>query len=144
MEDSTTWIYVLVVVAFVIFPVSMLLLGIRFLYTTYQFRKDAVEVTGTVVDVKAIERQSDGHRRTYYQPTFEFTGPVGETLRGETLMESESYNFPTGSPHPVLVNLQKPDTVHMPSNAPYYIGLCMITIAGVISYFGIVFVLLGG
>lgn len=144
MEDSTTWIYVLVVIAFVVFPVSMVLLGIKFLYTTYRFRKDAVEVIGTVVDVKVIVGQSDGHRTTDYQPTFEFTGPAGETLRGETLMQSASYNFPTGSQHPVLVNLQKPETVHMPSNAPYYIGLCMSTIAGVISYFGIVFVLLGG
>ncbi len=144
MEDSTTWICVLVVVAFVVFPASMVLLGIKFLYTTYSFRKDAVEVTGTVVDVKVIVGQSDGHRTTDYQPTFEFTGPDGETLRGETLMRSASYNFPTGSQHPVLVNLQKPGTVHMPSNAPYHIGSVMITIAGTIAYFGIVFGLLGG
>lgn len=143
MEELPTWVFVMIVILFVVLPIGIVLLGIKFVYTTHRFRKDAVEVTGTVVDVKAIESESDGHRTTVYHPTFEFTGPEGETLRGETMMQLGSYNFPDGSQHPVLVNLQKPGTVHMPSNAPYYIGLSMITIAGAIAYFGIVFVLLG-
>lgn len=145
MENMTSWVYWLIVLLFVVLPVGILALGAKLVYTTYRFRKNAVLVTGTVVDVKKnIARNHEEIHSPTYHPTFEFTGPNGETLKGKTLTQAAHFNFMRGTEKSILVNLDEPGIVHMPSNTIYYIALGMISIGGAVAYFGITKVLLAG
>jgi len=130
------WLTTLIFVLFVLFPIGILFLGLKQIVKVHRFRKNAVRVTGTVVDMKETVSQDENTITTTYQPTFEFTGPNGELLRGDTMLAAANYNFESGSQNAILVNLSQPGTVHMPGNWPYIIGTAMVVIGAVMAYFG--------
>lgn len=64
-------------------------------------------MNGTVVDMKETTSRDEDTITTTYQPIFEFTGPNGELLRGDTLLAAANYNFERGSQHTILVNFKR-------------------------------------
>jgi len=136
LEETPIWLIALIFALFVVFPMGILFLGLRQIMNVYQFRKNAIRVTGTVVDIKETTTQNENTITTSYQPTFEFTGPNDTLHRGDTLLATANYNFERDSQHAILVNLSEPGTVHMPGNWPYIIGTAMVVSGGVMAYFG--------
>lgn len=130
LEPTPLWISVIVFVLVVLLPILIIYLGVKILRKTYNFRKNAVQIQGKVINVKETITVEENIETTSYQPEFEFEGPNGETLRGETAISSTGRNFPIGSVHTIMVNLDEPGTVHMMGNMPYILG-SVILIAGV-------------
>lgn len=56
LEAPPVWITALVLVLFVLFPIGISLLGLKQIFKVHRFRKGAVRVIGTVVDIKETTR----------------------------------------------------------------------------------------
>ncbi|MDF2372018.1 MAG: hypothetical protein P1V21_14650 [Rhizobiaceae bacterium] len=139
MEETPLWITALIVVLFVLLPIGISFLGAKNIYRVHRFRKGTERRMGTVVDIRQSTSQGgeDQDPTTLYQPMFEFSGPGGGLLRGETPTASANQNFQQGTEHAILVNFDEPGIVHMSGNRPYIFGLVMVCAGGVLAFFGL-------
>lgn len=139
MEETPLWITALIVFLFVELPVGILFLGAKDIYKVRRFTKGAERRMGTVVDIRQSTSQGgeDQDPTKLYQPMFDFSGPGGGLLRGETPMASANQNFQQGSEHAILVNFDAPGIVHLSGNRPYIFGLVMVCAGTVLAFFGI-------
>lgn len=136
IEEMSIWLASLLFVLFVLLPLGFFYLGCRIINKTHAFRKAAVTVSGKVINIKEITSHGEDSSTVSYQPEFEFEGPNGEIMRGETAVASSGKNFPLGSIHSIMVNLDEPGTVHMPGNTLYIFGLAILVLSGVAAFFG--------
>ncbi len=97
-------VYILAFMAFVFSAV-----GGAFLYFTIEFNKNAMPVTGWVVDVSA--HYNDGS--TTYKPTISYIDENGFKQTGQTNMSSSSYNYPRGAEVNILYDTRNPGEVRI-------------------------------
>lgn len=97
-------VYILALMAFV-FSAA----GGAFLYFTIEFNKNALPVTGSVVDVSA--HYNDGS--TTYKPTISYIDENGYKQTGQTNMSSSSYNYPRGAEVNILYDTRNPGEIRI-------------------------------
>ena len=128
MEDTPFWLYALVIVCFVLFPLLIAFFGLKVFLGALRFRKHGVWVPGTVVEVKKIRGvgETNSIDEYSYQPIFEFEAPDGSKLRGEAGSYGHTNEYPVGSQREILVDFENPDMVFMSASYRLYFGLAMI------------------
>lgn len=135
-EETSVWIAALLFILLVLLPAGFVFLGAKIIHKIHAFRKSAVMVQGKVINVKETTSHDGESDAISYQPEFEFEGPNGEIMRGETAIGSSARNLPLGSIHSIMVNLDEPGTVHMPGNMPYILGAIILVLGGIAFFFG--------
>ncbi len=111
------------------------------IYKNFRFRKDAVLITGRVVETNEIVSGLDQGGTTKFAPVFEFKSPAGEMLRGKTTSASIKYDFLHHSEHKILVNFHKPEIVQMPADRTYLKAIVIMTVSATILFGGCRFML---
>jgi len=136
LEEPPVLLTALIFVVFVLLPIGFIWSGIKLIYNNFRFRKDAVVVAGTVVEIKQAVLVSGNGAVAKFKPVFESKSPTGEMLRSETTSASKNYDFPQHSEHKILVNFHKPEIVQMPGDRAYLKPIAMIAVAGTILFAG--------
>lgn len=136
LDQPPFWIAAIVFVLFVLLPIVIIYSGIKILRKTILFRKNALQVMGKVVDVKQTTTFEQQTTTSTYQPVFEYEGPGGNILSGETAVSSSGRNYPIGSVHLILINPIEPKIVHMNGNTPYIVAMAILVVGGAMFYFG--------
>ena len=140
MEDLSTWVMLLISVMLVLMSLLLLWVGVNVIRKTLKFNKEAVRVQGTIVSVR--EQYTAGSadlNTTYtYYPTYEYEGPNGGKLQGETVMGASNWNYPIGRQDDVMVNLNDQTAVRYPGARHFIMGGIILTFAAVIFGAGVI------
>ena len=136
MEEQRVWLIALIFVLFVLLPIGYIWVGIKLLFKNFRFRKNALLVTGKVVETNEAVSGPWYSASTKFRPVFEFNSPAGEMLRGESTSASIKYDFPHNSEHEILVNFHKPEIIQMPGDRIYLRATALIAISSAILFGG--------
>ncbi len=83
--------------------------GGAFFYFANDFSRNAIGVTGTVIDISV----SYSDNSTTYQPTISYVDAQGNKQIGQTFLTSSSYNYPRGSKVYILYDTRTPGDIRI-------------------------------